>query len=146
MDGQERVAAWRDGDLPPYDANMGFLLEAWTPEGATLTAPSDPRWHNPNGVLHGGFLTGLMDSAMGLTLSGQLPPGSTASNVELQSRFLAPANGSLRARASVLRRGGRIWVLAATLTDSTDTTVATAQSTFVVRPPPSPPPSPPSVK
>lgn len=118
----------------PYDAHMGFRLVSWSPDGAVVEADVDPRFDNPTGVLHGGVLMGLADSAMGLTVTGLLGEGQAGTNVDLQMRFLRPTKGvgKLTAKARVVRQGRRTLVLEADVTDGAGRLVARASSQFLV--------------
>jgi uncharacterized protein (TIGR00369 family) len=88
---------------------------------------------NPSGVLHGGVLMGLADSAMGMTVCGLLGPGKTSTNTDLQIRFLRPTTeGRLTATARVVRKGRRTIVMEADVTDAAGKLVARASSTFMV--------------
>lgn len=117
----------------PYDGHMGFRLVAWSPDGAVVEADVDGRFANPTGVLHGGVLMGLADSAMGLTVTGLLADGQAGTNTDLQMRFLRPTKaGRLTATARVVRRGRRTLVLEADILDAAGKLVARASSTFLV--------------
>lgn len=120
--------------LPAYDRRMGFRLVAWDPAGAVLEADADAAaWANPTGVLHGGVLAGLADSAMGLTVSGLMDPGETCTNTDLALRFVAAARlpATLRAQARVVRRGRRVVVMECDVA-ADGVLVARASSTFLV--------------
>lgn len=117
----------------PYDAHMGFRLVSWSPDGAVVEADVDSRFDNPTGVLHGGVLMGLADSAMGLTITGLLGEGQAGTNTDLQMRFLRPTKGGrLTAKARVVRRGRRTLVLECDVTDAAGKLVARASSAFLV--------------
>ena len=117
----------------PYDGHMGFRLESWSPDGAVLSTEAGPHLANPTGVLHGGVLMGLADSAMGLTVTGLLGEGEAGTNTDLQMRFLRPTTeGRLTATARVVRRGRRTLVLEADVVDAAGRLVARASSTFLV--------------
>lgn len=117
----------------PYDAFMGFRLVSWSPEGAVVEADVDGRFANPTGVLHGGVLMGLADSAMGLTVTGLLAEGQAGTNTDLQMRFLRPTKlGRLTATARLVRRGRRTLVLDCDVADSAGKLVARASSQFLV--------------
>jgi uncharacterized protein (TIGR00369 family) len=130
------VAAMARGEkpLPDYDRRMGFRLVTWSPDGAVMEADVAPgQWANPSGVLHGGVLMGLADSAMGMTMCGLLGAGKTGTNTDVQIRFLRPTRGgTLRATARVVRKGRRTMVLEADVTDAAGKLVARASSTFLV--------------
>lgn len=130
------VAAMARGErpLPGYDRHMGFRLVSWSPEGAVLQVDvPEGRLANPTGVLHGGVVAGLADSAMGLTVTGLVCPGETATNADLHTRFLRPTvSGTLTATARVVRRGRRTMVLECDVADAEGRLVARASSTFLV--------------
>ena len=130
-----RLRAIAAGQAPPipYDAQMGFRLVAWSPDGAVVEADVDGRFANPTGVLHGGVLMGLADSAMGLTVTGLLGAGQAGTNTDLQMRFLRPTkDGRLTGTARVVRRGRRTLTLECDVTDAAGKLVARASSTFLV--------------
>src|ERR1041385_2736669 len=107
-----RAIAAGKADPIPYDAFMGFRLVSWSPDGAVVEADVDGRFANPTGVLHGGVLMGLADSAMGLTVTGRLGDGQAGTNTDLQMRFLRPTKaGRLTATARLVRKGRRTLVL-----------------------------------
>ncbi len=117
----------------PYDGHMGFRLASWSPDGAVVECDVGPHLANPTGVLHGGVLMGLADSAMGLTVTGLLGPGEAGTNTDLQMRFLRPTTGGrLTATARVVRRGRRTLVLECDVTDAAGKLVARASSGFMV--------------
>jgi uncharacterized protein (TIGR00369 family) len=126
------IAAGRRAPIP-YDGHMGFRLESWSPDGAVVSVEAGPHLANPTGVLHGGVLMGLADSAIGLTVTGLLAAGEAGTNTDLQMRFLRPTTGGkLTATARVVRRGRRTLVLEADVTDSAGKLVARASSAFMV--------------
>lgn len=117
----------------PYDGFMGFRLVSWSPDGAVVEADVDGRFANPTGVVHGGVLMGLADSAMGLTVTGLLGEGKAGTNTDLQMRFLRPTkHGRITATARVVRKGRRTLVLECDVVDEAGRLVARASSTFLV--------------
>jgi len=131
-DDLQAIAAGKRAPIP-YDAHMGFRLASWSPEGAVVEADVDGRFANPTGVLHGGVLMGLADSAMGLTVTGLLAEGQAGTNTDLQMRFLRPTKqGRLVATARVVRRGRRTLVLECDVADASGRLVARASSSFLV--------------
>lgn len=117
----------------PYDAHMGFRLVSWSPDGAVVECDVDGRFANPTGVLHGGVLMGLADSAMGLTVTGLLGAGEAGTNTDLQMRFLRPTKaGRLVATARMVRRGRRTIVLECDVVDAAGKLVARASSDFLI--------------
>jgi uncharacterized protein (TIGR00369 family) len=130
----ERLRAIAAGTASPipYDGQMGFRLVSWSRDGAVVEADVDARFANPTGVVHGGVLMGLADSAMGLTVTGLLEGDQAGTNMDFQMRFLRPVkSGRLVATARVVRRGRRTLVLECDVSDSTGKLVARASSGFL---------------
>ena len=126
------IAAGKRAPIP-YDGHMGFRLVSWSADGAVVEVDGGPHLANPTGVLHGGVLMGLADSAMGLTVTGLLGDGEVGTNTDLQMRFLRPTtSGRLTATARLVRRGRRTLVLEADVADDAGKLVARASSTFLV--------------
>lgn len=129
-----------DGRQPcPYDDHMGFRFQTVLAEpGKTvILADVDDRFHNPNGVLHGGFLCGLADSAMGSCMFTVLGDDETCVNVDLSVKFLRPTTaGTLRAEGTLLKEGRTTCVAQAHITDEDGRLVARAESTFLRVPDP----------
>jgi uncharacterized protein (TIGR00369 family) len=120
--------------LPDYDRRMGFRLVSASADGAVMQADvAAGAWANPTGVLHGGVLMGLADSAMGMTMCAMLGPGKAGTNVDLNVRFLRPTKATrLTATARVVRRGRRTAVLECDVSDAAGKLVARASSTFLL--------------
>ena len=132
---QERLHAIAAGKAEPipYDGQMGFRLRSWSAEGAVVEADVDERSANPSGVVHGGVIMGLADSAMGLTVTGLLGEGQAGTNMDFQMRFLRPIKqGRLVATARVVRRGRKTLVLECDVADAAGKLVARASSGFLV--------------
>lgn len=116
----------------PLSEFLGMEINAVEP-GHALTRLSIDKVHlNPNGVVHGGVLFTMIDTAMGLATMTVLDQGRCAS-IELHLRFIRPAtSGVIEARATVVSRGRRIVQLEARIHDSVGTLLATATGTFAV--------------
>ena len=55
---------------------------------------------NPNGVVHGGIVYSLADTAMGAALFSALDPGQSCTTLEIKINYLAPVtSGELAAEA-----------------------------------------------
>ncbi len=87
---------------------------------------------NPNGVVHGAVLFTMVDTAMGEATMSTLAEGQLCASVEVHLRFVRPASqGSLVARASVVKAGRAVVHLSAEVHDDQDRLIATATGTFV---------------
>ena len=107
------------------------------PGGAVLWEYTvDPAHYNPYGMLHGGVVMALMDSAMGHAVATVVHAnGRFNAAAQMSVNFLAPVkSGILRARADVVKVGKRLAVVEATATDDAGTLVAMATATHSILP------------
>ncbi len=106
-----RVAA---GDVPPapFAQTLGFdgLVEVSEGEATFAVRPAEFHY-NPIGIVHGGLVLALLDSAMGCAVHSTLPAGVTYTTLELKANFvrsLTAATGLVRCRGTVVHRGRTI--------------------------------------
>lgn len=93
---------------------------------------------NPFGLVHGGVLAALMDTAMGCAVHSLLPAGVGYVTGELNVRFLRPARvsaGPLVCTGQVVHPGSSTMVASARIVDAGDRVVAIAGCTCLVRRP-----------
>ena len=105
------------------------------PDGAAVASLDvDDRHLNPNGIVHGGVVFTLADTAMGRATMAVLGEGQICASIEVSVRYLRPIpGGRLVATASVLRAGRRIVHLECSVTiDGDDRPVAVLQGSFAV--------------
>ena len=105
------------------------------PDGAVVAfLEVDDRHLNPNGIVHGGVVFTLADTAMGWATLAVLDDGQICASIEVSVRYLRPIpGGRLVATASVLRAGRRIVHLECSVTvDGDDRPVAMLQGSFAV--------------
>ena len=105
------------------------------PDGAVVAfLEVDDRHLNPNGIVHGGVVFSLADTAMGRATMAVLSDGQICASIEVSVRYLRPIlGGRLVATASVLRAGRRIVHLECSITvDGDDRPVAVLQGSFAV--------------
>jgi uncharacterized protein (TIGR00369 family) len=88
---------------------------------------------NPYGIVHGGVVYSLADTAMGAALVTRLEPGERCTTVEIKINYLAAATaGTLAADAVLVERTRRLGVLEARVTDAAGRLVALATGTFYI--------------
>ncbi len=97
---------------------------------------ADERFANPAGIVQGGFLSAMADSAMGsATITYLRGTGRrvTSSNVEMKTSFLMPVQvgTDLRCRAHVVSGGRRVAFCEAEIVDTEGHMVARASSTYL---------------
>lgn len=74
-------------------------------------ASPSARFYNPMGLVHGGWLALLLDSAMGCAVHSTLEPGQAFTTVEMKTTFVRPvreSTGRLRCEGVLLHAGSRI--------------------------------------
>ncbi|RMH81615.1 MAG: PaaI family thioesterase [Actinomyces sp.] len=92
----------------PLRSWLGFDLVA-TGDEVMAVLDVDERHLNPNGVVHGGVVFALVDTAMGSATMRVIDEGCLCASIEIHLRYLRPAGlGRLRAHTRVLRRGRRV--------------------------------------
>jgi uncharacterized protein (TIGR00369 family) len=97
---------------------------------------ADERFANPAGIVQGGFIGAMADSAMGsATVTHARAAGRKvfSSNVEMKTSFLAPVRvgAMLRCTATVVSGGSRVAFTEAEVVDEAGTMVARASSTYL---------------
>ncbi len=100
----------RVGDPGPFSAHLGFRVVRADADGAVVEADPRPEHLNGGGILHGGYLSALLDSATGWAVHGGAPEGTIAPHVTLTTQFLRAgvADQPLVATATCTSRGRRI--------------------------------------
>jgi uncharacterized protein (TIGR00369 family) len=112
---------------------FGFVLEAAEPGRAVVRMPVRARHRQMHGVVHGGILAALADTAAGIACYMMLPRGTRLSTIEMKINYLEPVvEGSLSAEARVLRKGRRTAVVACDIRDHRTRLVATSLLTFSI--------------
>ncbi len=89
---------------------------------------------NPYGVVHGGVVYSLVDTAMGAALVSRLEADERCATLEIKINYLAPAReGELRAEARVVERTTRIAVLESRVHGDGERLVALATGSFYIQ-------------
>jgi uncharacterized protein (TIGR00369 family) len=111
--GKDYLLAMIDGRIPPppiTELASSRLISVGDGEAVFRCRP-DESWLNPLGLVHGGLLCTLLDSAMGVAVQSTQPVSRGYATIELKVSYLKPVayDGSeLEARGKVLRVGRRI--------------------------------------
>ncbi len=92
----------------PFEELLHMEIEQISKGNAVLSMPFLYHFSQGAGLLHGGALTGLADTAVALACKSLLPPGTHFATLSLQSTFLAAVKqGRVTAHATVTREGER---------------------------------------
>src|ERR1700722_14893697 len=118
---------------------MGFRLVKASRGRVLLRFNVDPRHLQVHGVVHGGVLAALADTAGGLASYMACPLGTRVATVEMKINYLEGVErGSITADARVVRIGRPLSVVEFGVTDNSGRLVAKALMTFFVGPFPKP--------
>lgn len=116
----------------PYAELLGIELEHVAPGIATLGLTVRRELTQNHGVVHGGAVASLIDSAMAFAIIPLLAPKEGVTTVDLTISFLRPVTGGrMKSTAKVVRAGRRLIVVSAEVFDSRETLTATALSTYI---------------
>lgn len=114
---------------------LGFRLAAAEPGRAVVRMRVAPRHRQVHGVVHGGILAALADTAGGLACYMLLPRGTRLATVEMKINYLeAVERGLLEAEARVLRAGKNLAVVDCDVRDAERRLVGKALMTFSIGP------------
>lgn len=124
--------------IPPNcDLTLGMTcVDKVTPGRTVWRVKTDDRFLNPAGIVQGGFLAAMLDSAMGasaVTVAGERKV--MVANTEMKVSFLRPVKSGeeLTCTATVLKPGKIISFLEAKIVDAQDRLVATASSSYLTK-------------
>jgi uncharacterized protein (TIGR00369 family) len=113
MSGLEHLEAIRDGEIPPPPMAelMGFDLVEVGHGRATFAVEPGEQHYNPIGVVHGGYVATLLDSAMGCAVETLQTAGTGYTTLELKVNFTRPLTvetGRVLAEGVVIHAGSRV--------------------------------------
>ena len=98
----------------PFLALMGGQLEEWSEGYVRMSLVLEPHHTNPNGVMHGGVITTLMDETLGAVIASvrgmEAMYAAPHATVEMNASFIATARPGDRivVEGRVLRLGKTI--------------------------------------
>ena len=122
-------------DPAPYFKVLGMRCTAVSDGSATFEMPATADHDNPNGVIHGGAISSLADSAMGFAVFSTCAAGESFTTAELHINFIRPVtamSGILRSTGRVINRGQQLVVAEAEVFDQQNQLVARASSTNMI--------------
>jgi len=113
LPGREFLRAILAGRLPPppMAALVGAELVSVGEGEAAFRCTPDESTYNPLGIVHGGLLCTLLDTAAGCAVHTLLPAGAGFASIEIKVSFLKPlrANaGEIEVRGQALKVGRRV--------------------------------------
>ena len=124
-------------EMPPVAVLLGreiISVDAKSGE-VHLRFRGDRQFSNRHGIIHGGMLAAMLDSATANAVMASLPQDRTAVTTRLDTRFVKPAAlGPLTATARLVKQDERSALAEAELFDSSGEVVARATAELRIRP------------
>lgn len=114
---------------------LGFTVEAAEPGRAVLAMRVRELHRQVHGVVHGGIIATLADTAAALGVYMALPRGTPMATVEMKINFLEPlVHGVVIAEGRMLRKGRNFAVAECDVRDHSGQLAAKALMTFAISP------------
>ncbi|MHC1730211.1 MAG: PaaI family thioesterase [Syntrophobacteraceae bacterium] len=117
----------------PFESLLNMSILEASDGKAILTMPFLIDYAQGAGLMHGGALVSLADTAVVMAIKSLLPPLSHFATIDLSAKYLAPVKqGAVTAKAVVVSKEGRILKGQATLYDEEGRAVMEFSSTFKI--------------
>ena len=92
----------------PFEEYLGMKIEEAAGGRSVLTMPFRGKHAQGQGLMHGGAVTALADTAVAMAIKSLLPEGASFVTTELSVKFHAPIHeGTVTARAEAVMEGER---------------------------------------
>ena len=113
VSGLDFLTALRDGKYPapPFAVETDIWITEIETGRVVFEGQPSARFYNPLGTVHGGWISGLIDSAMGCAVHSLLKAGQAYTTVDMTINFVRPVfekTGRLKCEGKIIHAGGRI--------------------------------------
>jgi uncharacterized protein (TIGR00369 family) len=113
MSGLEYTRAVQNGKIPPPPIGvvMNYSIAQLEEGRAIFEGEPGEEHYNPIGVVHGGYASTILDSALGCAIHTTLPAGVGYTSQTLEVKYLRPITrdtGVVRCEAEVIHRGRKM--------------------------------------
>jgi len=116
----------------PYAHLIGLEIGEMSDGVATVNLKVRDQHKQNLGVVHGGAIASLIDTASAFAVVTQLEPNEQVTTTDLTIHYLRPiTDGSLSAKARVIRRGRRLFVIQVEVTNDQQLLLATAVTGYI---------------
>jgi uncharacterized protein (TIGR00369 family) len=120
------------GEAVPFLKHLGVHVESVGPGSATLLLPIRKEIMRNDGIVHGGAIASVIDSAFAFAIIPLLGENERTVTIDLTIHYLRPlSGGSSKTVARVVRAGRRVITVSAELFDENGKLAATALSTYL---------------
>jgi uncharacterized protein (TIGR00369 family) len=137
LTGRELLEGILSGQLPPppMAALIGAEIVSVDEGDVVFRCTPDQSTYNPLGVVHGGLLCTMLDTAAGCAVQTLLPAGVRYASIEIKVSFLEPLRagaGAIEVRGRVLKVGRRVAFAEADARDGTGELVGQATTSIAI--------------
>jgi len=127
---RRRVEAMREA--VPFLKLLGIQVESVAPGAATLLLPIREDLKRNDGIIHGGAVASVIDSAFAFAIIPLLNENERTVTVDLTLHYLRPLSGGVaKASARVVRAGRRVITVSGEVFDENAKLAATSLSTYL---------------
>ncbi len=117
----------------PFERLLNIQIVEASDGQAVLTMPFRIDYAQGAGLMHGGALVSLADTAVVMAIKSLVPPQSHFATISLETKFLLPVKkGMITAKAKVVHKKGQILKGQATVYDDEQKAVMEFSSIFKV--------------
>ena len=137
LDGLAQLQAIEEGLMPPPPVMATIDVCGFHAERGSVTVQlrAQSFHYNPLGVVHGGMIATLLDTAAGCSVHSTLAVGEGYTSLDLTTKFLRPVTldtGLVTCVGNVISRGRRTALAEARLTDEAGRVLAHATSSCMI--------------
>jgi uncharacterized protein (TIGR00369 family) len=116
----------------PYAHFLGLELGEIRSGEALIHLKVRDEFKQNQGVVHGGVIASLIDTASAFAVTTELEPGERVTTTDLTIHYLRPVTeGDLQAKARIVRSGRRLFVISVEVSDSRQALIATAATGYI---------------
>lgn len=139
LDGIEFLNRIASGELPEAPIASHFAMETIEVSSGRVTfrCQPDESHYNPVGMVHGGLVCTLLDSALGCATHTTLAAGTGYTSIEIKVNYLRPVtadSGPLICTGRVTKPGRRVVFAEGEVRDNQGKVVATASGSPLIFP------------
>lgn len=135
--GHEVLSMMLAGELPipPFSPTTKIVLAEVAPGRIIFTGTPDGSFLNPMGMVHGGWIATILDSAMGCAVHSSLKPGQLYTTTSMNVNYVRPLtadSGEVRCEAVTTHQGSRLATSEGKLFDIKGRLIAHASETCMI--------------
>lgn len=117
--------------LPFYEL-LNMKISEISKGKATLEMTLKDEMKIPGGVMYGGAIASIADSAVAIALFSLVGQDTKVATIDLNVNYLEPVRSDITAKAEIIHKGSKIATGEVEITDEEDKTVAKANANYAI--------------